>query len=237
MNVISYLRVSGQSQVDGDGFDRQREAVGKFCEINNLDIRHQYREEGVSGTVEGLERPAFASAINHAETQDASIIVERLDRLARDLMVQELLLQECRLRGVKVFAADQPGAIDLASNEGDPTRVLIRQIMGALAQWEKSVIVKKLRTARDRKRKETGRCEGRKLFGTDNLDQKKVLLRILEMRDIRFPIRQIKMALDAEGFQTSKGKGFSVSFIGELCRRHRGPSKNNAKGKEDSMKF
>ncbi|MGD0948695.1 MAG: hypothetical protein ABSA52_14875 [Candidatus Binatia bacterium] len=48
----------------------------------------------------------------------------------------------------------------------DATRVLIRQVLGAVAQFEKSVIVAKLKAARIRKRRETGRCEGRKPFGT-----------------------------------------------------------------------
>ena len=47
----------------------------------------------------------------------------------------------------------------------DPTRILVRQMMGAVAQYEKSQIVLKLRGARMRKRAKEGRCEGRKPFG------------------------------------------------------------------------
>jgi len=237
MNVKAYLRVSGQSQVEGDGFARQRDAINAFRKAHGLTVVAEAREEAVSGTTESIDRPVLSDLLSGDLVGWSAIVVERLDRLARDLMVQELILKECRERGIKVFAADQPGAVDMASNEGDPTRVLIRQIMGALAQWEKSVIVKKLRAARERKRVETGICEGRKRFGTNDLKQKKVLLRVLEMRDLGFTMRRIKMALDAEGFQTSKGKGYTSSFIGELCKRHRGPSKDNAKGKEATMKF
>ena len=38
---------------------------------------------------------------------------------------------------------------DLTSADGDPTRTLIRQVLGAVAQFEKSVIVLKLRAARE----------------------------------------------------------------------------------------
>ena len=55
---------------------------------------------------------------------------------------------------------------DLTVGDDDPTRTLIRQVLGAVAQFEKSVIVSKLRAVRVRKRRETGRCEGRKPFGT-----------------------------------------------------------------------
>jgi DNA invertase Pin-like site-specific DNA recombinase len=47
----------------------------------------------------------------------------------------------------------------------EPTRILVRQMMGAVAQYEKSQIVLKLRGARMRKRAKEGRCEGRKPFG------------------------------------------------------------------------
>ena len=53
-----------------------------------------------------------------------------------------------------------------AVGDDAPTRTLIRQVLGAVAQFEKPVIVTKLRAARVRKRRETGRCEGRKPFGT-----------------------------------------------------------------------
>ncbi len=80
-------------------------------------------------------------------------------------MVSELLLRECRTRGIKVFAADRGEAIDLASDTSDPTQVLIRQILGALAQWEKTQTVMKLRKARAHVKAMNGRCEGRKPYG------------------------------------------------------------------------
>lgn len=60
----------------------------------------------------------------------------------------------------------------------DPTRILVRQMMGAIAQYEKSQIVLKLRGARLRKRAKDGRCEGRKPYGfyegeTANLERLK----------------------------------------------------------------
>ena len=70
------------------------------------------------------------------------VIVERADRLARDLLVGEVILgQFCDL-GVKVVAAES-GA-ELTSGDDDPTRVLIRQVLDALAQFETAVVVSKL---------------------------------------------------------------------------------------------
>lgn len=198
--ACGYTRVSGKGQVEGDGEHRQRQAVITFCSANNLALHSCTFEAGVSGTIEAMDRPAFAQLIEYIEgvrqnwkddrqtrlnalpdnagraahnidwdgkeCAEATpvIVVERMDRLARDLMVQELLLAECRKRRIKVYAADQ-GLIDLAAEDSDPTRKLIRQVLGALAEWEKSALVKKLSAARTRKKQSTGRCEGAKPFG------------------------------------------------------------------------
>src|SRR6516162_4039643 len=47
----------------------------------------------------------------------------------------------------------------------EPTRILVRQVMGVVAQYEKSQIVLKLRGARMRKRAKEGSCKGRKPYG------------------------------------------------------------------------
>src|SRR5690349_23102280 len=88
------------------------------------------------------------------------VIIEKLDRLARDLMVQESIIADLRKHSFELVSVAEP---DLMAN--DPTRILVRQMMGAVAEYEKSQIVLKLRGARMRKKAATGRCEGRKPFG------------------------------------------------------------------------
>jgi hypothetical protein len=43
-----------------------------------------------------------------------------------------------------------------------PTAILVRQVLGAIAQFDKATLVAKLRAARDRKRVRTGKCGGRR---------------------------------------------------------------------------
>jgi DNA invertase Pin-like site-specific DNA recombinase len=49
-----------------------------------------------------------------------------------------------------------------------PTAVLVRQVLGAIAQFEKASLVAKLKAARDRKRAAAGKCEGRKSWAEIN---------------------------------------------------------------------
>lgn len=160
-----YLRVSGMGQLQGDGFDRQRETIGRFMELHGLVIAKEFRDEGISGTKDSIDRPALTQLMEEIESNGVRIVlVEHADRLARDLIVQELIVQEFERLGVKVIACES--GTDLAIGDADPTKKLVRQILGAIAEFEKSRLVSKLRVARERKKLRTGRCEGQRPFGS-----------------------------------------------------------------------
>ena len=78
-------------------------------------------------------------------------------RFARDLAVQICGHDLLKDRGIDLIPGDAP---DFFVNE-TPTAVMVRQILGAVSQFEKASLVQKLRKARERKRETTGRCEGR----------------------------------------------------------------------------
>lgn len=156
--VFGYLRVSSKGQLDGDGFDRQRATIEAYCERNNLHVIRWFEERGVSGMTDYDARDAMVEmgALMGPGTAD-TFIVEKADRLARDLIVGELIIDDFRKRGLHIMAADSD--MDLTCSS-DATRVLIRQILGALAQWDKSNLVRRMRLARDRIRATGGRAEG-----------------------------------------------------------------------------
>jgi DNA invertase Pin-like site-specific DNA recombinase len=79
-------------------------------------------------------------------------------RFARDLAVQLTGHELLRKRGIELIPIDAPTYF----TDPSPTAELVRQILGAVAQFEKAALVAKLRHARERKRAETGRCEGRR---------------------------------------------------------------------------
>ena len=220
MNIYGYIRVSGAGQLDGDGFDRQREKVILFCQKHDLTLRGSYEEPAVSGTVEAMDRPTFAQMIRDiiaSEGQVTAIVVERMDRLARDLMVSEFLLRECRSRNIKVFAADQEALIDLASNDVDPTRVLIRQVLGALSQWEKSMLVAKLRSARERVKAAKGKCEGKKPYGYYPAERK--TLELLKSGMFHgWSVRKIASFLNESGLRTRKGTPWTGSSVAPFLK-------------------
>ena len=165
MKAFSYLRVSSRGQIDGDGFDRQRDKIQKWAKANGATIETEYLEEGVSGANELEGRPAMVELLGAIAANGVrTVIVERADRFARDLVASELLLREFTRLGVSVIEAE--GGNDLsAGDDSNPTAKLVRQILGAVSEFDKTSIVLKLKAARSRARRENGRCEGRKPFG------------------------------------------------------------------------
>ena len=130
------------------------------------------------------------------------------DGPARDLMVGEVILQQLTSAGCKVIATDS--GTDLSADSDDPTRRLIRQVLGAVAEFDRRVTVMKLRAARERRRSRGERCEGRKPFGTLP-GEAETLARIRELRrkpphGRRRSLRQVCDALNAEGRPTRTGK-------------------------------
>jgi DNA invertase Pin-like site-specific DNA recombinase len=198
--AFSYLRVSGKGQIDGDGFPRQREAVTSYAKRHQIEIVQEFCEKGVSGTKDAFDREALTDLFVALKANGVRVVlVERADRLARDLMISEILLGEFRKLGVKVISAEC--CTELTVEDDDPTKKLIRQVLGAISEWEKSVIVQKLRAARMRIRRSEGRCEGRKPYGADD-NEKHVIGLMRQWQSEGRALRGIADRLNAEGIKT-----------------------------------
>jgi DNA invertase Pin-like site-specific DNA recombinase len=212
--TMAYLRVSTLNQSDGDGFDRQAASVGAFARTHGLTILDTFRDT-LTGKTDGLDRDGFVAMLDAMkETGCRCFVVERLDRFARDLMTSECLFAECRKRGISVYAADQPGLVDIASNGEDPTRVLIRQIMGALAEWDRSVIVKKLQEARNR----TGRKGGRQNFGEKPGEDNVVRIMVNLRREWK-SWGDIAKTLNETGVTTRGGEPWRRTVVAQIVSR------------------
>lgn len=231
MFVFGYIRVSGLSQVDKDGPERQREAIREFCKAHNLTLVDVFFEAGVSGTKESLDRPAFQDMIHALEICASAgrpveaVVVENMDRIARDLMVSELIFKECRTFKLKVFSIDQ-GCVDMAVDAGDPTRKLIRQIFGALAEWNKSMLVQRMHHAR-MKKKAAGLPFGHARPIGQKPGEPAAIARIQQLYiNDKLNLQKVAEQMNAEGFRTRFDRPwnrFSVLRVLERTTDRRGP--------------
>jgi len=209
--------------VDGDGLTRQRNAIADYAASAGLSLVEEFADEGVSGTKPLAERPGLSALLARVLGNGVRIVVvEKADRLARDLIEAELILRELGKVGVRVFEAEDGNDLT-AGNDANPTAKLIRQVLGAVAEFEKSGLVAKMRAARDRIRAERGRCEGPRPYGelpgeSGGLERIKQLARKPRGKPRR-SLAEIAAALNSEGVPTRGGGPWSRSSVQVVMRR------------------
>ena len=212
--AFAYLRVSGKGQVDGDGFPRQLAAIEGYAKANGLTLARVFREQGISGTKELENRPALQQLLAVVDSRNVPVVlIEKLDRLARDLMIQETILRDLQRRGVTLVSTMEP---DLCSD--DPSRKLVRQVMGAIAEYERVMIVAKLAGARQRMRTRTGSCEGRKPYG-ERKGERRTIDRILSLRSAGTAMDTIAETLNSEGLKPKSGQRWYGSSVRNVLVR------------------
>lgn len=221
--VLVYLRVSGYSQLDGDGFDRQLEACRRYAEANGYEIVRVYREEAVSGKSDFDERPELVKLFDDAEEQHIRVVmIEKLDRLARDLYIQETIVRDMKTKGMDLVSTMEPDLL-----RDDPTRVLIRQVFGAISQYERAMIVSKLRSARERIKSREGRCEGVRPFGigkasatdSERAREQETVDTIMDLDKAGYTLSGIARRLNDLGIKTRFGGPWYASTVSKILRR------------------
>ena len=170
----------------------------------------------VSGADPIEVRPGFAELLARiADNGVHTIIVETANRFARDLMVQEVGYAMLRSLGVTLVAADSPSSF----LDDGPTSNLIRQILGAVSEFDKAMTVAKLKDARDRVRRAQGKCEGRKTYAEREGGQELVALARQRRGNLNGQpqsLRKIAADLAERGCVTPSGRRYSASAIASM---------------------
>ena len=219
MKAFGYLRVSGKGQIEGHGFDRQAETIRAYCERMGYELAQVFNEQ-VSGTLDEADRPEFTAMVSAILKNGVdTIIVESLDRLAREYRIQEQLLIYLASKGITLIVANTGEDVTEAIT-ADPMRKAMVQMQGVFAELDKSLLVRKLRKARDRKRQESGRCEGPKPF-YPNSD---VVKEIRRLRRRKKGTRQLTFdrvadRLNEQGFRSAKGQPFNSGSVRAILHR------------------
>ena len=206
--VVGYLRVSTDAQAEhGYGLDVQEEAIRAWAKRDGFVVAGMHTDAGVSGS-NGLDtRVALPEALAEIREKRASgLVVYRLDRLARDLVLQETLLAEVRRMGAEVYSTAGGEAAYLVDDPDDPSRRLIRQILGAVSEYERSMIGLRLRSGRRRKSAVGGYAYGSPPYGWESVDgvlvevehEQAVLARMRALQKSGRSIRQIAEELNAD---------------------------------------
>lgn len=159
--AIAYVRVSTEDQKLGPV--AQHDQITAWSAHNCIPVLQTFEDLGVSGSIDPVERPAFALALAAIEDRGVDfLVVARRDRLSRD-MLNTLLLERqlarlsppCRV----VTASEDPGTAQT------PESVLAQQITDSVSEFERAKIRKNTRDA-VRVAREQGRFPGPRAWST-----------------------------------------------------------------------
>lgn len=212
--AFAYYRTSSATNVgeDKDSYARQKSAVETYACANEIAIAGEFYDKAVKGVDAIADRPAFQAMLQAIAANGVrAILVETANRFARDLIIQETGWKFLNSQGVKLIAVDSPKAF----LDDTPTAILVRQILGAFAEFEKANLIAKLAAARRR----TGRVGGKpSLF----LTMPEVARRIVELgSEPGISLREVSRRLEAEGILTSSGEVYGPSTIASILKRAR----------------
>lgn len=127
-DYVVYLRVSSQQQgQSGLGLESQRSQCQAFTQGGNVLAEFVEVESGAKSN-----RPQLMAALDLARRSNATLVVSKLDRLARSVAFVSALIES----GVGFIAADNPNA----------TRLTVH-IMASVAEEERRLISERTRAA------------------------------------------------------------------------------------------
>lgn len=232
MKLAAYIRVSTEGQVDAFGKDVQREAILKWAELNGHTITGMFEEDAVSGTTDSGDRPALRQLIEKAQRLPGHIegvVFFDPTRIARRAVVQETLLALLWGAGLRVFTTTTG---EMASDDDDPTKILIRQVLAVVAEFDHRSTVKKLHAARRLKSAQGGYIGGPPPYGFRVVGSGKGSQLVPDAEEVR-RIEEIKnrygfgesMTAIADSFNrrqipTRQGKLWSATQISRILARY-----------------
>jgi DNA invertase Pin-like site-specific DNA recombinase len=118
-----------------------RRAIAAFAKAHGYTIVAEFYDAAVSGADPIAERPGFKAMLDRiARNGVRCIIVESPNRFARDLTVQLTGHDFLKSLGVSLIPATAPDFF----TEDTSTAVLVRQVLGAIAQLNRGLGLRRL---------------------------------------------------------------------------------------------
>jgi len=216
---LGYCRVSTDNQKDDKTITYQQDAIRQYALDNGIEILQMFSDEGVSGSLE--HRPGLAKLLYELEHNPniEGIIIHKLDRLARDIVIQENLIKTFQNLGKRIISTLEP---DLDSN--DATRKMIRQMLGVIAEYEKALITLRLSAGRISKASTGGFAGGGVPLGYSvNKETHSLIINEKEAATVKkiwylkrykqLSYEKIAKTLNEENITTKTGKRWSAQAV------------------------
>lgn len=228
MNLVGYVRVSTDKQLDAYGPETQMADINRWAAQNGSKVVY-WAEDAITGTSDLEDREGLEMALKVCEEGGADgIIVARMDRLARKLTTQEAILGQIWRQEITLIDA-QVGVVE-EDDPDDPMRTMIRQVLGAMAEFDRASTVARMRKGLRAKSAKGGYTGGHVGWGYTHKDDLVVpdervlsyLLDVLAMRQAGHSYDRIADYLNGCGIPTPKGgdQGWTRVQVSRACKRY-----------------
>jgi DNA invertase Pin-like site-specific DNA recombinase len=211
-SVIAYYRVSTEQQgKSGLGLESQESQVEAYAKQTGANILAKY-VECESGKL--ADRPQLAKALSHCRRSKATLVVAKLDRLARNVAFLSALMDS----SVQFTACDNPHAnrltLHILAAVAESEAVAISQrTKAALAAYKArggllGASLPQCNKLTQEARKKGARQAGRAVSKLATEAYADLRPTVLEMRASGQSLKAIADALNAQGHSTRRGKPF-----------------------------
>ena len=175
MKVLGYARVSTNGQEDNTSIDIQSRSIRAYCESQQWDLVGLYSDVA---TGSNFNRPEFKKLKQELLNNGFDgIVVYKLDRLSRSIVDGYGFIQELEKNG-KFFISVTESQINTATPEG---RLFLSMIF-SFAEYERSIITKRMVEGRQARAKEGIKSQGA-IYGYNYSDNKE--LKVVLTTDVR----------------------------------------------------
>jgi site-specific DNA recombinase len=218
----AYVRVSTEGQAeDGMGAEVQMKAVAAFAAGLGIEIHQWFSDVGSGATDErrGLQR--ILELVNLQQVD--KLLVYKCDRLARDVAIMETAVRTLRKNGCELISATE-------HMPKGPVGDLLRQVLGAIAAYERQLIRartmagKALKVAKEGTYAGGGGLYGYRPSGGGQLEvvseEAKVVAAIFALRKKKgWSLARIADALNSEGLKPMKGEKWYAKQVQRVLGR------------------
>ena len=220
MKAVALFRVSTDKQADSAlGLEAQEQAVAEFCARMDCELVASHTEAGVSGRKSLTARAGLLSAVADVSVLEADVlVVASLDRVSRDPLILMTIEKTLASKGARLVSTKGEG-----TESDDPSQVLMRRILAAVAENEASLISARTKASLKAK-KARGEITGRAPIGFDLVDCQlqpnkdfELVVRVMKLRAKKVSFREI-----AEIMETfAPGRAWSIVKVQRIVKRWR----------------
>jgi site-specific DNA recombinase len=219
--TAAYIRVSTTKQLDGAGPAQQRDSIIAHAVQKGMTVDDWYTDDE-TGTTE--EREQIQELLRQAQRGELKrLVVDRMDRLGREMHVCESLYAAFTKAGCEVVLCN-------FHLESTPEGTLMRQLLGAMAQYQRAAFLRHTSQCAKAKARRTGtlangaapfgyrfdRVAGRMVIASD---EAAAIRRVFELHWAGRSLRQIMATLHEEGWRARKGTHFHPPQVARIIKR------------------